>query len=126
MFRASRSFVSTVLMLMALAIGVVAAVTPQAAYAAPARQPNNVTLKLTAEGIEAPEQIQGGLVTFMIENAGAEPGQSLTIYRLKDENRSIRTASGKPGRHSQQCHSIAASELLRSTAAGELQEGGHE
>ena len=84
MFRASRSFISTVLMLMALVIGVVAAVTPQAADAAPARQPNNVTVKLTAEGIEAPERIQGGLVTFMIENAGAEPGQSLTIYRLKE------------------------------------------
>ncbi len=84
MSRISRSFVSNVLMLMALAIGVLAAAAPRGAYAAPAHQSNNVTVRLTAEGIEAPEQIQGGLVTFMIENAGAEPGQSLSIFRLKE------------------------------------------
>ena len=83
MFRGSRWFVSNVLMLMVLAIGVLAA-APRGAYAAPARQSNEVMIKLTAAGVEAPEKIGGGVVTFAVENAGAEPGQSLSIYRLKE------------------------------------------
>ena len=84
MFRANRLFISNVLLLLALALGSLAALAPRGASAAPARQSNEVMIRLTAAGVEAPDKIAGGLVTFAVENAGAEPGQSLSIYRLKE------------------------------------------
>lgn len=83
MSRTSRSTLSNILMIMALALAALA-VAPGWASAAPSAQAQDLMFRVTATGIEGPQQAMSGLASFAVENATGEPGFGVFLVRLKE------------------------------------------
>ena len=81
MSRTSRSMLSNLVMIMALAL---AALAPGRATAAPSAQAQQLMFRVTATGIEGPQQAMSGLATFAVENATGEPGFGVFLVRIKE------------------------------------------
>ncbi len=98
MLRTSRSMLSNVVLIMALALATLA-VAPGRSAAAQAQE---LMFKVIANGIEGPKQAQAGLATLAAENATGEPGFGVFLARVKEGKTlaDVQAALGQGGEQS--------------------------